>query len=550
MSDDYEHLRSKRCDPLLGRIVNAVLQNFEPIWNLVQKWDWLSRIINRYLINRACNTAPFRPHPLSTLADYASWSSLTDKTYLGLALAPRATPQTEPPVDKAAALFFRDGEARFCPKSTLLFPMFAQYLTDGFLRTVKSDRRRTTSNHDIDLSPLYGRTPEQTAALRLSSGAAGQKGRLKSQMIDGEEFPPFLFDADGKVKAEFAILDWPEDLPTDLKPEHYEAMQIFAVGGDRVNSSAIVGAMNVLLVREHNRLAGELETRNPGWDDERVFQTARNIVIAMYIKLVVEEYINHISSLCFKLKADPSVAWPAKWNKPNWMSVEFSLLYRWHSLVPETMTWADGEMPIEKLLFNNRPLTEVGLAQMFDWAGKTKAGRLGLHNTRPFLEYGLPGLPGGLQVESLAIRQNRARQLQGYNAYRRFMGMQPVDGFDCMTGDPKVQAELKALYGTPEAVDFYVGLFAEDPGINSPMPPLMGSMVALDAFSQALNNPLLSKQLFKPSTFSDYGWDVIQNTQTCWDILARNLGAKPVPGIGPQTVRMTRPDWRRRPVSV
>ena len=77
-----------------------------------------------------------------------------------------------------------------------------------------------------------------------------------------------------------------------------------------------------------------IEANNPGWDDDAVFQTARNILIVMFIKFVVEEYINHINTSKFKIMANPKVAWEADWNRPNWMTVEFSLLYRWHSLVP------------------------------------------------------------------------------------------------------------------------------------------------------------------------------------------------------------------------
>ena len=43
-----------------------------------------------------------------------------------------------------------------------LFADFAQWFTDGFLMT-DQDRRRTRTNHQIDLSQLYGLEPAVTA---------------------------------------------------------------------------------------------------------------------------------------------------------------------------------------------------------------------------------------------------------------------------------------------------------------------------------------------------------------------------------------------------
>ena len=173
--------------------------------------------VNRLVIDRTVNVCRNRPHPWSTKHDYISWSGLTDRTYNARLLPAKPTTgqgigTSRPPLQATAALFARlpGTNQRLCPKSTGLFPAFAQYLTDGFIRTMlhndddKEDRRRTTSNHEIDLSPLYGRTEAQTRALRAGTG-----GRLKSQVINGEEFSPFLFGADGNVKPEFAILDLP-----------------------------------------------------------------------------------------------------------------------------------------------------------------------------------------------------------------------------------------------------------------------------------------------------------------------------------------------------
>jgi len=168
--------------------------------------------VNRAVIDRAVNVCRNRPHPWSTKNDYISWSGLTDRSYNARLLPAKPYPTVEaigtckPPTADVAALFalLPGKQQRLCPKSTGLFPAFAQYLTDGFIRTKldndpkREDRRRTTSNHEIDMSPLYGRTPAQTDALRAKSEAAGTRGRLKSQKINGEEFPKFLFGADGK----------------------------------------------------------------------------------------------------------------------------------------------------------------------------------------------------------------------------------------------------------------------------------------------------------------------------------------------------------------
>ena len=88
-------------------------------------------------------------------------------------------------------------------------------------------------------------------------------------------------------------------------------------------------------------------------------------------------------------------------------------------------------------------------------------------------------------------------------------------------------------------MDFHVGLFCEDRVANSPLPNLVLVFVALDAFSQALTNPLLSEHVFKRDTFSAPGWTAIQKTQTLRDVLDRNVAG----GAGETFVAMTRKEW-------
>ena len=512
---------------------------------VADKWGWLGGKLNAIAINGVVNSTRNRPHPWSTFSDYISWQGLTDRTFQGRHLP--ATPPNGPLPDSMAiaALFARPvGTQLLSRKSTCLFPAFAQYLTDGFIRTdVHHDddpppaplkRRKTTANHEIDLCPLYGRTPGQTRVLRLLSDASGRKGRLTSQIIKGEEYAPFLYLADGSdIRPEFKRSTTSEGLDPPLGMDDVPPQQLaslFAFGGDRANATPMVAMLNTLFLREHNRLAGEFEARNPTWSDERVFQTARNVLIVMFIKIVVEEYINHITPLPFRLRADPSVAWGAKWNRPNWITAEFSLLYRWHSLIPDEIHWPTGPIPVAAFPRDNRPLLQVGLTAAFVALAGQPAGELGALNTNAAL----------LGLERKAIDHNRIVQLATYNDYRRQFGKPPAQKFQDISSDPKVQEILKQLYQTPDHIEFYPGLFAEDRVKNSPLPGLLLTMVAVDAFSQALTNPLLSEHVYRnPETFTPWGLGQITATARLEDILRRNVPVAP-----PATpLRMTQASW-------
>lgn len=538
--------------PVIGRLIEGV----PPL----HSW------VNKLLINRIVTQARSRPHPFSTMVPYTSWSSLTDRVWAGRHLGVSEIDQTTLPDPEGIKELFRrpDGTQRMCPKSTCLFPTFAQYLTDGFLRTMPEKdpvtgdldperRKKNTSNHEIDMCPLYGRTSAQTRALRVPDPGPEARGMLRSQLINGEEYPPFLF-RDGALDADFAVLDPPLGLDRIVKACANPDPQIaggsvmvrdalFAVGGDRVNSVPQVSMMNTLWLREHNRLARELGRRNPAWDDSQVFETARNIIVVQFIKIVVEDYINHIAPFAVSLKADPAVAWNAPWNKPNWITTEFSLLYRWHALIPDRITWGESTLEVGPGYFmNNLPLLAVGLKRGFEDISAQTAAELGPRNTTDHL----------LDVEKESIRQGRICELASYNDYRVYMGRDRVAGFDEISSDPEVARMLADLYGEVDKVDFFVGIFCEDRVANSPLPRTILSFVALDAFSQALPNPLLSEHVFKPPagfdqdedmehpSFTRYGWQQIVSCTSLRDVVARNVAEPETLGF----VAMTQPGWQ------
>ncbi|MNF44650.1 hypothetical protein D3C84_257650 [compost metagenome] len=520
---------------MFGNIPGFVLK---PIANLANNWSWLGEKINSIAINSTVNVCRHRPHPWSTVHDYVSWTSLTDQRWSARHLPAKITHNLPVPEVLKDLFIRKEGSQEFCKKSTCLFPAFAQYLTDGFIRTRMPNsragenddplRKQNTSNHQIDLCTLYGRTPEQTDQLRLKSEDLGFKGRLKSQNISGEEYSPFLFEVDGvSIKSEFDRLDNP--LGVD-KCSLTLRIKLFATGGDRVNSAPQVAMINTLFLREHNRLAKEIEKANRSWDDERVFQTARNTLIFLFIKVIVEEYINHISPAPFRFRADPTVAWSAAWNKPNWITAEFSLLYRWHSLIPDDVEWGGKSYPVAATLMNNELLLDAGLTSAFASMSEQRAARLGAFNTNAAL----------IEFEVKAVEQGRLCKLDSYSNYREYVSLKKPEKFSDISKNKGVIDFLAANYGSPEDIDFYIGLFAEDTEPNSPLPPLILRMVAVDAFSQALTNPLLSEHVFKPDTFSTIGWNAIQDTSSLRDILLRNSHEE----LGNARMSMTQSNWK------
>ena len=283
--------------------------------------------------------------------------------------------------------------------------------------------------------------------------------------------------------------------------------------------------LNTVFLREHNRNAGMLETANPSWDDERVFQTARNINMVLLIKLVVEEYINHITPYHFQITADPSACWHATWNKPNWIPIEFNLLYRWHSLAPSHFEIDGRQVPGTDVIYDNSHLTKIGLGKAMESASGQLAWNMGLMNTPAFL----------LDVEILSVEQGRKNRIGSYNDYREAFGFPRVARFEQITGNPARVEMLRDLYKNVENVEFFVGLFAEDVRPRSAVPSLIGRMVGLDAFTLALPNPLLSEHVYNEKTFTPEGMKVITSTKRLQDILNRNSPD----GKGPYRITMT-----------
>ena len=272
----------------------------KPANETCSKTEETSMNMNQVMQNNFASIGTNRPYALSCKSDYTSWDSLADQSYYSRHLPPKAIPNLPPVKEVVEKLFTRkDGIQTLCPRSSLLFPTFAQHAVDSFIitrmnaETGEFEWDRNDSTNEVGLSPLYGDSVAQTSQLREKSETPGRRGRLKTQIVQGEEWAPFLYDENGIKKEEFSLINDPDGLKhiidmmysSDPNTKMSIQLSIFAFGGRRANLTPNIVAWNTLLLREHNRLAGEIEKSEPEWDDERVFQTARNVLIVIYIKV-------------------------------------------------------------------------------------------------------------------------------------------------------------------------------------------------------------------------------------------------------------------------
>ena len=238
-----------------------VLTNFEPVWSSCSsaraaapadqpRADQLGAILKM----------PTRPNPLSTMAPYTSWESLTDRRYDGRHLPPVRGRTGFRRRGRVADLFTRRGERRAVPEvdgacsptSRSGSPTASCAATVTPAARSAAQRLHATRSTCCRSTGVHAGRTEQ---LRAHEG-----GRLKSQTIGGDEFPPYLYDG-GVRKPEFAELPRRAAASRSRRTAATRCSPPAATRRTRRSASC---CSTSLFLREHNRIAGGAGARVPG----------------------------------------------------------------------------------------------------------------------------------------------------------------------------------------------------------------------------------------------------------------------------------------------
>ncbi|XP_072096493.1 prostaglandin G/H synthase 1-like [Mobula birostris] len=471
-----------------------LLTHYKWMWDIVNKISFLSDNLMRLVLTVRSNLIPSPPTYNSDYS-YLTWEGYSNVSYFTRLLPPVPkdcpTPagtkgfKTRPNATKLAEEFLLRRAFIPDPQGTnLMFAFFAQHFTHQFFRT-NFDRGpgfTKALGHGVDLSHVYGESLDRQHHLRLF-----KDGKLKFQVVNGEIFPPSVKDCPVKMK-------YPKTLPVEKQ---------LAVGHDLFGLIPGLLMYATLWLREHNRVCDILKEEHPTWSDEQLFQTTRLILIGETIKIVIEDYVQHLSGYHFSMQFNPELLFKEQFQYRNRIAVEFNHLYHWHPLMPDTFQVKGHDYKYEDFLFKPNVLLDEGVDTLLESFTVQRAGRIGGgRNINKHV----------LNVAISVIEHERQLRLQPFNEYRKWFGLVPYKSFQELTGETEIAARLEELYGDIDAMEFFLGLLLETPYKNSIFGESIVEMGAPFSLKGLLGNPICSPFYWKPSTFGGQtGFDIVKS---------------------------------------
>ncbi|XP_029474099.1 prostaglandin G/H synthase 2 [Rhinatrema bivittatum] len=490
--------------------VHYILTHFKGVWNIINNIPFLRNAIMGYVLTSRSHLIDSPPTYNSDYG-YKSWEAYSNLSYYTRTLPPVGhdcpTPmgvkgKKELPDAKLIVEKFLL-RRKFIPDpqgTNIMFAFFAQHFTHQFFKTDTKKGAAFTKGlgHGVDLNHVYGETLDRQHKLRLF-----KDGKLKHQMIDGEMYPPTVKDTQVEMI-------YPPHIPEHLK---------FAVGQDVFGLVPGLMMYATIWLREHNRVCDILKQEHPEWDDERTFQTTRLILIGETIKIVIEDYVQHLSGYHFKLKFDPELLFNQRFQYQNRIAAEFNTLYHWHPLLPDTFQVQDQEYSYQQFLYNNSVILDHGISQMVESFSRQIAGRVaGGRNVPPAVQ----------RVAMASIQQSRQMRYHSMNEYRKRFQLKPFSSFQELTGEKEMAAELESLYGDIDAMELYPGLLVEKPRPGAIFGETMVEMGAPFSLKGLMGNAICSPEYWKPSTFGgDVGFEIV-NTASLQKLICHNVKDCPV----------------------
>ncbi len=312
-----------------------------------------------------------------------------------------------------------------------------------------------------------------------------------------------------------------------------------------------------LFALEHNAVCDRLKQHNPGWTDERLFQTARLVISALLAKIHTVEWStsilpNRLVSVGLRanwqgLLGDAQNLFPGLNDRdilggipgsetdhhtaPYSLTEEFASVYRMHPLMPDDYiirSAANGaelgryELP-EMSGRNGRQLLKgFGAKDLLYSLGIAHPGAIRLHNYPRHLQNFVKDSGERFDLATVDILRDRERGVPRYNQFRRMVHKAPYETFEEMTDNATWAQEIKHVYNNDiEKVDLMVGLMAEPLVEGMGFSDTAFRIFLLMASRRLKSDRFLSKD-YRPEVYTKEGIDWVEDN-TMVDVLKRHF---------------------------
>ncbi|CAL7938615.1 unnamed protein product [Xylocopa violacea] len=315
----------------------------------------------------------------------------------------------------------------------------------------KPAEQLTSVTHFLDLSVVYGSTNEMAAILR-----AGVGGRLRVDVRYNREWPPSPTNK------------------SSVCENRFQTEVCYVAGDTRVNQNTQLTVLQIILLREHNRIADTLARLNPHWTDETIFQETRRILIAEHQHISYYEWMpiflgmeaTYGNQILYDTKNYVNDYNPRV--NPSTLNEHSNGAFRYfHTLVAGYLNLVTENRYSSSALrlsdyFNRPGVIEEGtnmddLARGLSYQPQEASDEYFDEEITQYLFRN--GQPLGSDLHATDIQRNRDHGLASYNMYREYCGLPRAKSFEEFTDyiAPSNVEKLAQLYASPDDVDLHVG---------------------------------------------------------------------------------------------
>ncbi|XP_060871392.1 prostaglandin G/H synthase 1-like [Metopolophium dirhodum] len=269
---------------------------------------------------------------------------------------------------------------------------------------------------------------------------------------------------------------------------------------EMLNTSTMLHVLSTLWVREHNRLCDELSQKWPSWTNEELYTKARNIVTGQMINIMMTEILN--------LELRPEMYDRKMENiRDSGKPIELYFMMAVSNL-PQKFQYSSMNLTSYS---NTSQVSEAGLKDALQLMMSSKMRMATAHD-----DGSLTG-----QLTKTLMTLSREQCLQGFNSYRRRLGLPAYNSFFDLTGNVETAIELEKLYSTVEKVELLTGVLTEKSSSGVlPTAKILSNSFIVNAI---LTNSLTSKHMWAPDTFGGVEFFDLVKSSSLESLVCRNV---------------------------